>query len=115
LVILAELAFQAVIFFKLRVLSFDVAIFTDSVVAGGAGTHGHADLDLEGAVTADTATARPAMVAEGEHTKALVAQHAIILVLLLSLLGDHVSGRGGHLLRLIIKIRSHPVLLGICG
>ena len=93
LVVLTELALQTIVLLKLWVLRFNIAVLTDTIVAGGTGADGHADLDLKRAVTAATSAAWTTMVFEGEHTETLVAQHAVILVLLVCFLRDQLSGR----------------------
>jgi hypothetical protein len=93
LVVLTELALQTIVLLELGVLLFDVAVLTDTIVAGGTGADGHADLDLERAVTAATSAAWTTMVLEGEHTETLVAKHAVILVLLVCFLRDQLSDR----------------------
>lgn len=93
LIRLTQLALQLVILFELGVLGLDVAVLADAVVARLADGHGHAHLDLERAVRAARTPAGAAVVAEGEHTEALVTELAVVLVLLLHLLGDQVVVR----------------------
>jgi hypothetical protein len=88
LIILSKLAFEAIIFFKLGIFLFDVAIFTDTVIARGTWSDRHSHFDLKGAVSTATATTGTAIVSECEHTEALVTQHAILLHLFVCLLGD---------------------------
>lgn len=82
LVRLPQLALEPIVLLKLRVLVLDVAELADPIGLQAL------ELVLHRAVAAAGATARATVVAEGGQSKGLIAELAIVLVLLLHLLWE---------------------------